>query len=185
MDAKFLSKITTKDCGFSKTSIQKLLSDLDDGDEVDLYKVAGIVSDARPGQSSMGEFVKFIGEFVATRTDGKGSFSSGVAIFPKVAENLLFGHVRQSTEQNQSLEFSALVRAKKDETSAVGYTFTIQPLTELRASDRLANLLQRSQMQVANGSAAPALEAPQESEPDPAPARASAAKKTAPAARRR
>src|SRR5271157_1737328 len=104
-------KITTKAMGYSKTDLLKACL-ADEENEIPLYKIAGIVSDIRAGQTDLGPFAKFIGEFRAERTDGAKVVQSGVAILPRMLEELLLGAIQQAMQGGGSLEFAAQICAK-------------------------------------------------------------------------
>ncbi len=136
-----LKKITTKTVGFTQASLQEFVfKNLQQGESAPLYRIAGVVSDIRPGVSDYGAYAKFIGQFVATTKDGR-QCSSGVALLPQALSDLLQGVVQQAKEKNQSVDFAAEIGVMRSAASATGYEFTSAPLMDFVASDRLAKLL--------------------------------------------
>jgi len=147
---ELIKKITSKTVGYDKPYLQTLFGTTlaKDGDTIAAYKVVGIVSDIRPGQSDFGPYAKFIGEFVCTTENGE-QFQSGTALLPTTIADLLQGAVMQAREKQQSVEFGCAIGVKRDSTSATGYVFTAQPLMEFKSSDRMGNLLHKLGMQPA------------------------------------
>lgn len=163
---EILRKLTIKTAGFDIASVKAALGE---NKTADLLKVVGVTTEARPGQTDKGEYIKFGGTFRAVNLQTGETFESATAIFPNfIAESLA-----TALSQSQEVEFGLLIGAKANSTSVTGYEFTVRPLIEAKVSDKMGALI------AAAGLDAPvALPAPAESTaPAPAPAKSSKGKK--------
>ena len=133
MSAEILRKITLKTAGLDKTAIQAALGN---NKTIDLMKIVGVTTSATPGQSDLGEFVKFNGQFRAINMVTGETFESTVAILPNFISQQLAGALTQSEE----VEFGLQIGAKKSN-SVTGYEYTVKPLVEPVVSDKMGALL--------------------------------------------
>lgn len=138
MSAEILRKITLKTCGLDKTAIQAAIGDKK---SVDLLKIVGVTTSATPGQSDLGEFVKFNGQFRAINMTTGESFESTVAILP----NFIAAQLSSALAQSEEVEFGLAIGAKKSN-SVTGYEYTVKPLVEPVVSDKMGALLQAAGM---------------------------------------
>lgn len=138
MSAEILRKITLKTSGLDKTAIQAALGN---AKAVDLLKIVGVTTSATPGQSDLGEFVKFNGQFQAVNMVTGEQFGSTVAILPNFIAQQLASALAQSSE----VEFGLLIGAKKS-ASVTGYEYTVKPLVEPVVSDKMGKLLEAAGM---------------------------------------
>jgi hypothetical protein len=127
-----------------------------------LMEVFGIATSSKPGQTDMGAFVKFIGQFKALNIATGEVKRSGACLLPGALPDLVFGAL--SAEGNQAVQFGFRIGVKFDDTSATKYVYVCDSLMEVKENDPL-ELLE-------SGIKKPALTAPQ-AQPDPAAAAAS------------
>lgn len=136
--SEILRKVTLKTCGLDKSAIQSALGD---AKSVDLLKIVGVTTSATPGQSDLGEFVKFNGQFRAVNLTTGEQFESTVAILPNFIAQQLATALAQSSE----VEFGLAIGAKKSN-SVTGYEYTVKPLLEPVVSDKMGALLEAAGM---------------------------------------
>lgn len=161
-----LRKITLRNLGCDIATIKGLIAQVKEGEKVVLARIVGIASGYKTGQTDKGEYVKLLGEFRAVNLQTGESFQSPQAIIPSfIAENFL-----PALQASGTVEFAVQVDAKAKATAVAGYEFTMTPLVESKASDRMTEL-----MAIA-GKGLPALPAPAA---PPSPAAKAAAKKKA------
>lgn len=172
VSATILRKVTIKNCGWSSDDILKAITRvLPDGKtvefdgKVDLLRIWGRATDAKPGQSDNGSFVKLVGEFHALNVSTGERFRSGHMILPNFIGEPMGGALRESP----SVEFALSIGAQGDETSVTRYVFTVSEAIEAAPSAAMQRL-----EQAALGHQMPALAAPAPAA-DPAPAPAPAA----------
>ena len=114
---EILSKISTKTLGLN-------VKQEADGE---LYKIVGNAKAIECGESSHGEWEALVGEFMATKADGS-EFTSGKAFLPNVALNLLKGNLLDGKE----IQFAFSIGRRSDESSPVGYVYTVKPMIEAK-----------------------------------------------------
>lgn len=138
---EMLRKITISTCGFDKTAINLALQN-NNNLPVELLKIAGITTSAKPGQTDKGEFLKLIGEFRAANLVTGELFSSSACILP----NFITESLSVALETSPEVEFALCITAKYNAKSVTGYEFGVVPLVTAKASDKLAGLLESSGM---------------------------------------
>jgi hypothetical protein len=131
---ELLRKLTIKTAGFDVTAVKAALAD---NKTADLLKVVGITTEARPGQTEKGEFIKFGGQFRAVNLQTGELFEASTAIFP----NFIADSLAAALSQSQEVEFGILVGAEANATSVTGYEYTVRPLVEAKVSDKLGALI--------------------------------------------
>jgi len=150
---ELLRKLTIKTAGFDVSAVKAAIGD---NKTADLLKIAGITTEARPGQTDKGEFVKFGGTFRAVNLQTGETFESATAIFPNfIAESLA-----AALAQSQEVEFGILIGAKANATSVTGYEYTVRPLVEAKVSDKLGALIAAAGLDAPVALPAPAAQAP-------------------------
>ena len=107
---ELLRKLTIKTAGFDVTAVKAALAD---NKTADLLKVVGITTEARPGQTEKGEFIKFGGTFRAINLQTGEVFEASTAIFP----NFIADSLAAALAQSQEVEFGILIGAKANATS--------------------------------------------------------------------
>jgi hypothetical protein len=131
---ELLRKLTIKTAGFDVGAVKAALAD---NKTADLLKVVGITTEARPGQTEKGEFIKFGGQFRAVNLQTSELFEASTAIFP----NFIADSLAAALAQSQEVEFGILIGAKANATSVTGYEYTVRPLVEAKVSDKLGALI--------------------------------------------
>lgn len=158
---QIVRKITLKGvCG--KVDIEKLLAA--PGKRMELMKVYGVARKASPGESPIGQYVRFSGSFRAVNSVTGETYQSGGLILPAIAQDLLAGALEGDNVEDVNFGFSVAVHYDGD--AIAKYVYEVESLLAPAADDPLERLGQ------ALGVAAPALEAPKaEIKPadDPAP----------------
>lgn len=138
MSTEILRKLTLKNCGLDKSTIAEAL---EGKKSIDILRVAGITTSATPGQTDLGAFVKFGGNFQAVNLLTGETFSSTVCILPNFIADTLAGALEQSLE----VEFALAIGAKASKT-VTGYEYTVRPLVEAQVNDKLGALLSAAGM---------------------------------------
>jgi len=133
MQAEILRKITLKTVGFDKAGITDALGDQK---SVELCRVVGVTTNAAPGQTDLGEFLKLHGQFRAINVHTGEVFESTVAILP----NFIAQSLAAALEGSSEVEFGLSIGAKTAK-SVTGYEFTVRPLVEAKPSDKMAALI--------------------------------------------
>ncbi len=150
---EILRKLTIKTAGFDVTAVKAALGD---NKTADLLKVVGITTEARPGQTDKGEFIKFGGTFRAINLQTGEAFEASTAIFP----NFIADSLAAALAQSQEVEFGILIGAKANATSVTGYEYTVRPLVEAKVSDKLGALIAAAGLDAPVALPAPAAQAP-------------------------
>lgn len=137
--SEIIRKITIASTGWTKAQINAALAAVggNDGDKVDLMKIVGITTSAKPGQTDKGEFVVLHGQFTAINCDGGEVFTSAKCILP----NFISESLSVALEQSPEVEFAILIGAEAKASAVTGYQFTVKPLVESKPSDKMAALL--------------------------------------------
>ena len=131
-----LRKITIKNCGATPTLEQLAALEKKGGKAaLDILDVFGIAAKFKPGQTDVGEYVRFLGQFKATNLVTKDVYTSAVAIFPKVIEEPLWAAM--SGEDVNNVQFAYRIGVKFDASAATKYVYTAIPLTKPSENDPL------------------------------------------------
>lgn len=137
--AQIVKKITVAKC--SQGNLKKMAAGMEDGQTATVLRVYGRVTGREHGQTDLGPYVKFRGQFRAESvhpdTGEVKEYSSAACILPEIAQDAIVGAMGEETS---SLDFAFDVQITADESSVVGYTFGIVPLVEEAESDPLAAL---------------------------------------------
>lgn len=129
-----LRKLTLTTMGFDQATITQLLGD---SKAIDLARIVGQTTDAIPGQTPLGEYLKLKGEFKGINLHTGEIFDSATALLPNfIAEEI--AHALKSTEQ---VTFGILVGVKANPKSVTKYEFTVRPLVQAAPSDAMAKLM--------------------------------------------
>jgi hypothetical protein len=129
---KTIKKITSKDLGFSKSTIQEIVfKEKDPKKTIPLYAIDATILKATVEENEKndyGEYVKFGGSF--NQIDlytGDLLCSSGVMILPEVASDLLASQLARLQDQNPKghIESIFTIGVKYDENAATSYKFTV------------------------------------------------------------
>lgn len=150
---ELLRKLTIKTAGFDVANVKAALGE---NKTADLLKIVGVTTEARPGQTDKGEFIKFGGQFRAVNLQTGEAFEASTAIFP----NFIADSLAAALAQSQEVEFGILIGAKANATSVTGYEYTVRPLVEAKVSDKLGALIAAAGLDAPTALPAPAAEAP-------------------------
>jgi len=142
----------------------------DDGATMDVGTIYGKVTAAKRGRNimpdeSVSEYVRFIGQFRGIGVvgpDAGATYASSQLILPEIASQVLEGGLGAigitiaplrsnaasddddgasgDANQGASLEFALKMTARRDDDSAVGYTFGCEPLIEPKEDEGLRRL---------------------------------------------
>lgn len=142
--AKLIRKISTKTLGFNQSGIRKLT---DAGKPVILYNLIGKINKTREGEGTYGMFCALKGDCLAVIVTGNDTFDAGEQIqAPQcfLAEPLS-SMIQNALAENpdSGVEFACRVIAKKDDSSATGYVYDIEPVVKLQEANPLAHLLEK------------------------------------------
>lgn len=144
-NVEILRKLTIKNTGWTKGAILQALGKhyddalkaVPDGKRVELFKIVGTTTQAKTGQTDLGEYVKLLGDFVATNLDTGETFQASQCILPNfVAESMA-----AALHTSQSVEFALQVDAVAKASAATGYEFSVKPLIEAEPTDKMRRLL--------------------------------------------
>lgn len=115
-----------------------------------LFNVYGVIKSIVPGESTFGPFLKFKGDFLAERFDGKMFRASSFIAPPpldEVLEQQFVGSKNRETGEEIACQFSALVGIKPHN-NKVGYMWYAEPLVELQPNDTLMSLRSQAQLRL-------------------------------------
>ena len=157
---EILRKITVRNVGWAKGAILAALhkhydeaqKKVPDGSAVELIKIVGSTTQAKTGQTDTGEYVKLLGEFIATNLQTGELFQSSQSILP----NFIAESFAAALHTSQSVEFALQIGAVAKESAATGYEFTVRPLIDSAPTDKMQRLLKAAGIDPN----APKLEAP-------------------------
>ena len=138
---QLVKKITMKKCLGNIRGIIKEFEN--DGDSRPVLRVFGQIHKFETGETDLGEYVRFRGQFRAQAINPDGSiaeeFSSTAAFLPDVATVALMA-VLSADPPPASLEFAFDMILQREDSSSVGYVYGCVPLIEQKEDDPLARL---------------------------------------------
>lgn len=132
-----LRKITVKNVA-GKVSIEKLLAA--PGKKLTLMRVWGVARKAKPDQSDLGSFVRFLGAFRALNVETGQMFQSGALILPGVAQDLLMGAL--DGDNVQEVQFAFEIGVHYDPEAVTKYVYDVKSLVEPAEDDPLERMQQ-------------------------------------------
>lgn len=109
------------------------------GKPLALADIFGIARRFKPGVSTLGEYVKFVGQFKAVNLVTKEQFTAPVVILPKFLEEQLYA-VMGSNDAAQDVQFGFRISAKYDKKAATKYVYAAASLMKPSENDPLALL---------------------------------------------
>lgn len=136
--AEALRKITLGTCN-AQPSAETIAKLEKTGKPIALMDVFGIARRAKPGVSTLGEYVKFLGNFKAVNLADKSEYTAPVVILPKFLEEQLYA-VMGGADQVSDVQFGFRVSAKYDKKAATKYSYTAASLLKPADNDPLAML---------------------------------------------
>ena len=136
--AEAIRKITLGTCNAQPTaeSIAKMEKT---GRDLPLMDVFGIARRFKPGVSTLGEYVKFIGQFKAVNLASREEFTAPVVILPKFLEEQLYAVMGAQAEASD-VRFGYRISAKHDKKAATKYVYKAASLMKPEENDALAML---------------------------------------------
>lgn len=141
-----LKKLTLRTMNIDKAAINEAIKAANAADiakggvgglTIELATIVGVSTEARPGQTEMGSFLKLVGTFAGVNKITGEAFDSGMCILPEFISSQLGAAIAENGE----VEFAVTLAAKENAKSAVGYEFVARPLMEAAPSDKMAKLL--------------------------------------------
>ena len=134
--ATLLKKISSKNI---VTDLKAVVRSIEkDGGVREIYRILGIVSGFKDGESNFGAYTEFQGTFYATNCVSGEAFESGKCFLPDPLPGMLKGALSNA----DSVEFALAVSIKRRDELNIGYEYLVAPLVETRTADPLAHLKQ-------------------------------------------
>ena len=130
-------KITLRTCGCTVEAIKAAVSDLKEGENIELLKIAGVTTSCAVGQTDKGEFIRLNGEFMAVNQITGEQFAASQTILPTFLGQML----QSALSASEQVEFALSIGARKSAKSVTGYEFVARPLVNAEPSARLSKLL--------------------------------------------
>jgi hypothetical protein len=107
-----------------KIQAKGLVGNVKDAEEGTLYTVVGKATGLKGGESNYGPWECLKGDFIAQTNDGE-QYRGSQLFLPEIAHDMV---AHQLKEGNEAVEFGFIIGKKNDETSAIGYVYTCEPL---------------------------------------------------------
>jgi hypothetical protein len=135
---QFLKKISTVKLGFEKAQIRELCKSAPAG----LYQVYGVATGMTQGQTDMGEYVKFTGQFEVQNLVTGEILRSAQLFLPDAVSALLESQLttEASAEGFKGVQFAFEVGAIYSKDSATEYEYTTKNLMPESESDLLSSM---------------------------------------------
>lgn len=130
-------KITLRTCGCTVEAIKGAVSDIKEGENIELLKIAGVTTSCAVGQTDKGEFIRLNGEFLAVNQLTGEQFAASQTILPTFLGQML----QSALAASEQVEFALSIGARKSAKSVTGYEFVARPLVNAEPSARLSKLL--------------------------------------------
>lgn len=142
---KPLRKITLATvCGKVKGNAELMKEIINaDGQAVPLMDVIGIATKAKPGETQMGEFVRFVGQFKAINLKTGEVFAAPACILPNFLADEIHGAMAAS-DQVKNAQFAFRIGAFYSPESVTQYQYTADPLIPPAEADALVLLEQQA-----------------------------------------
>lgn len=137
-ETSYPRKITLKTIG-AQPDFEKLMKA--EGKKMSLAHIFGVITRSKPGQSDLGAFVKFLGQFKAVNTATGEIFESAAIILPRFLEEQLYGAL--PAEGAGNVEFAIELSAKYDKDAATKYVYEARNLLPLKENAQMKELESR------------------------------------------
>lgn len=135
-----VKKLTPKDV--AGKPIVSIARELAESETVELYHTYGkVVSHKIVPSNTMGDSVKFIGQFEAVNIETGEVFVAAQMFIPSVAGDLLEAAIIDP--EINSFEFGFTIGIKEDATAVKGYVYTCKSLVAPKNADALSGLRQQ------------------------------------------
>lgn len=142
----FLESATLKKKLSTKTVFGRItpefLTELGKDGSADIIRVVGQATGVKTGQSDLGPWVGFKGNFLAINLRTNEAFRSGRLFLPDVASELVEAALVTADAIAVNLAFDISIR--RDESTSVGYIYEAAPLIPVQESDPLKLLISAS-----------------------------------------
>lgn len=173
----FVKKLSVREMFGSATEIKKAAINLpNDGDKLPLFRIVGLVSLVRRVETQYGESYGLRGEFIATLVRDGSKFASMEAFLPDFATQLVMGALNSAKHAAENkgdvtVEIALDIGLQRVDKLAIGYEYTVTPVTPLQTSSPLERLMKQAEENKPLALAAPLdTSAPvAEEKPQPAP----------------
>lgn len=109
-----------------------------------LAQIFGRANRGKPKATDKGDYVQFTGEFVGVNLITGERVTSGAAILPQTAENMIHGAMGSLTADGTSettVEFAIEISAKYEPTAIAKYVFSVRSLIAPKQSDPMKALM--------------------------------------------
>ena len=131
----------------------KMPDDMEDGERLFLYRVAGVAKQVRRGETAYGDWVGFKGDFACQTGTGE-EYRSNQCFLPEPFQGMLENAVEQDKDgdgkvENVAVRFSVDIYAKKRSDLSIGYEYEPEPVIKADESDIAQTLLQSASEQKA------------------------------------
>lgn len=130
-------KITLKTIGVTPDFEELMKAE---GKKMKLAHIFGVATKAKPGQSDLGPYVKFLGQFRAVNLATKDEYESSAIILPRFLEEQLFGML---PEGGGNVEFAFELSARFDKDAATKYVYDARNLLPVKENAQLMDLAGR------------------------------------------
>jgi len=122
----------------TKLSAKKLIGKIEKPTKkTALFRVLGIATGVKTGESTYGPWVAFLGQFRAIRNSDNEVFQAGQCFLPAMASNLMLPVVNQHGDTGVEFAFDIGVVPAEN---AIGYEYFAEPIVESGETDALAAL---------------------------------------------
>jgi hypothetical protein len=139
-----VKKISTKTVYGGMAAVRKAIGTVENSKSTPLFDVMGIARGIVRGESDLGPWLAFIGQFEAmshNEVNKDRVYYAGRLFLPGPSGDLLLGQM--NGDGSDAVEFAFTVSALRDDESSTGYTYTAEPMIEVTADDPLERLRQR------------------------------------------
>lgn len=135
--------------------VNKIVKEMEIGDEIMGYGVAGVCTKLETGVSQFGEWTRFVGEFDAINYITGEIYKSEKTHVPSVLESVLLSGMEglkgaskdlvhsTITELTSEVEFAfqvSIIRKDDDEKGGVNWEYVTTPKTAIKESSRISHL---------------------------------------------
>lgn len=128
----------------TKISAKKLIGKIAiPTEKTPLFRVLGIASGSKTGESNYGPWTSFVGQFRAIRNSDGEVFQAGQCFLPAMATNLMLPVVEQHGSTGVEFAFDVGVVPAS---TAIGYEYFAEPIVESGETDALAALQKKVDM---------------------------------------
>lgn len=137
-------KLTVKKiCGDVQKVVRQFVDPADpekmDGEIIPLARIVGATSGYETGETDMGTYLKFRGQFRGTNLQTGEEFRSGSCILPEQAADQIAAALDDNPDGGM-LEFAWDISAACSASAVRGYEYSVEPLIQPKGDDPLERL---------------------------------------------